>query len=239
MDDLRDLLLLQEIDEDIKQRNQVCRSIPLEIEGLRIELENIGREREENQDKLKELKVKEREKEGKIEDFTTECNKYEAQQHEAKTNIVYSALSKEISTVKKEIRLVEEEVINLMTEIESLEEEIALQDKDFQQHEEEYKAQEKALLERKGEEEEQLEVLRARRSDVAFRVPGDLLKRYQRVRDNKEGLAVVRLKDSMCKGCFATVPIQTINEIRHNDDLKSCENCGRIIYYIEDDDGNG
>ncbi len=239
MDDLRDLLLLQEIDEDIKQRERICRSIPEEIEDLRKELEGIGKEREENQKKLKALKVKEREKEGRIEDLTAECSRYEAQQMEAKSNVVYSALATEISGVKKEIRKFEEDALELMTEIESLEEKITLQDNDFQQHEDEFKWKEKELLERKSEEEDQLEVLRVRRGDVAFRVPAGLLKRYQRIRDNKEGHAVVRLKDGMCGGCFAAIPIQTINEIKHEDDLKSCESCGRIIYYMEDDDENG
>jgi hypothetical protein len=234
MDDLRTLLSVQDLDEKIQALESVSGSVPVEIERLREELRDLGKTCEEKTERLTGLKVREREKEGQLEDLRVQRSRFETQLHEAKNNVVYSALKQEIMAVDRESAEIEEEAVNLMQEIEDLEGEIDRERETLAAHESEFKDREAALLGRKREADERLEALRAEREEVAGRLPPGLRKRYDRIRRSKDGHAVVPLKDNICGGCFASIPIQRINEIRHDDELKSCENCGRIIYYMNE-----
>jgi predicted nucleic acid-binding Zn-ribbon protein len=231
MDELTILLNVQKLDEEIRELEALSRSVPVEIERFQNELEHLGRTCRKKSEKLKELKVKEREKEGQIDDLNSQRNRYEAQLREAKNNVVYSALKQEIGAVDHEIQGVVELAVALMEQIEELEKEIHQEKETLESHEKEFQDKETTLLERKRKTDERLGSLRKEREEIVVLVPEKLRNRYERIRNSKEGLAVVPLKENICGGCFASIPIQRINEIRHEEDLKSCENCGRIIYY--------
>ncbi len=230
------LLEVQDYDREISELEDVCNSIPVDIRKMLSELESVGRGCDEKEERLKALKVREARVELDVKDLETQIVRFKEQQMQARNNVVYSALETEISETRKKISSLEDDGIELMEEIETLEEEIRLWHEDYELQEREFKSREAELMRQKGEAEEKLEVLRARRNDVASRVPEDLRRRYQRVRDRKAGPVVVPLRGDTCAGCFGTIPIQRINEIRHDEDLKSCENCGRIIYCPDEDD---
>ncbi len=235
-EELVTLLEVQDYDREIGELEGVCNSIPVDIEKMLAELETVGRGCGEKEGHLKALKVREAGVELEVGDLETQIVRFKEQQMQARNNVVYSALDTEISETKKKINGLEDSGIELMEEIEALEEEIRLWHKDYELQEREFKSREAELMRQKGEAEEKLKVLRARRNDVASRVPEGLRQRYQRVRDRKAGPVVVPLRGDTCAGCFGTIPIQRINEIRHDEDLKSCENCGRIIYCSDEDD---
>lgn len=234
MDDLSILLDVQELDEEIRTLVAVSDSVPVEIDRLRADLRHLGKTCEEKTGRLTALKVREREKEGQIEDLRTQKARFEAQLLEAKNNIVYSALKQEVAAVEREIGEIEEEAVDQMQEIEDLEAEIDRERETLALHESEFKDRETDLLAGKQDADGRLESLRTRRGAVAAGLPPALLKRYDRIRRSKEGRALVPLKGDACGGCFAQIPIQRINEIRHDPELKSCENCGRILYFRDE-----
>ena len=232
MVNLATLLKVQEIDEEIRALEAVTRAIPVEIDGLRGELEAHAKTCQQNRNRLKELKVKEREKEGKVQDLDVQIGRLKQQLLEAKNNVVYQVLLKEIEKIKQEVDQVEDEGLEMIGSIDSLSAQVKDEEAAYEAHEREFKAEEASLLKRKGEAEARLKQLRDKRAQEIPLVPEDLRKRYQRIRDNKEGLAVVPLKDNVCSGCYNTIPIQKVNEIKHESGLKSCHQCGRILYYI-------
>jgi predicted nucleic acid-binding Zn-ribbon protein len=231
MDDLKALLELQEIDEEIRELEGICSAIPVEIEDQRIKLEKFSKACDESENALRELRIREDKIELDIEEQREQIVRFEHQQSETKSNAIYSALNKKIEDATKRIDQLMEQGLELIDKIDSQKNEVDLQRKECERHEREFKTHEAELLEQKGDTENSLKDLREKRVLSANQVPGDLLKRYQRIKDNKAGLAVVPMKDNACSGCFGTIPIQKVNEIKHNDELKSCDNCGRIIYY--------
>ena len=234
MDDLSALLELQEIDEDIKELEGICRPVRIGGAGLQATQTRAGKAWEEKQWELKELRVKEGKIELDLKDLRSRLVRYERQQVECKTNVVYSALNNKIKQAEQQISDKEDEGLQLIEEIDALEKEIDMQRKEYEENAREFKARESELLGQKRETEGILRQLRQKKERAAKRVPDDLRKRYKRIRDNKEGLAVVPLRDNVCSGCFGVVPIQKVNEIKHDDELKSCDSCGRIIYYNEE-----
>jgi len=97
-----------------------------------------------------------------------------------------------------------------------------------------YLAQKNEIDDSVKETEEKLKILDMKRSQMTVDVDKANLKRYERILENKKGLAIVPVKGNSCGGCFMNVPEQVINEIKMHDRLILCEMCARILY-LEDD----
>ena len=55
---------------------------------------------------------------------------------------------------------------------------------------------------------------------------------YERLRGRYKR-AIVPVKDDTCLGCFIRLPTSLSAKGRENDAVIICENCGRILYWLE------
>ena len=70
-------------------------------------------------------------------------------------------------------------------------------------------------------------------AERARAVPGvdpKILKQYDRILTNRDGMAIVGVKDSACSGCNMSVPPQVVNLIKMYERIITCEVCNRILY---------
>lgn len=69
------------------------------------------------------------------------------------------------------------------------------------------------------------------REVVAGAVPGDLLKLYDKLREQQGGIGAAKLYQRSCQGCRQELAITELNEIRSAapDTVVRCENCRRIL----------
>jgi predicted nucleic acid-binding Zn-ribbon protein len=66
---------------------------------------------------------------------------------------------------------------------------------------------------------------------VAGSVPADLLKLYEKLREQQGGVGAARLYQRKCEGCHIELNITELNEVRAAapDTVVRCENCRRIL----------
>lgn len=69
------------------------------------------------------------------------------------------------------------------------------------------------------------------RALVAASVPADLLKLYEKLREQQGGIGAARLYQRKCEGCHIELNITELNEVRAAaaDAVVRCENCRRIL----------
>ncbi|NML49419.1 hypothetical protein HHL19_03525 [Streptomyces sp. R302] len=69
------------------------------------------------------------------------------------------------------------------------------------------------------------------REVVAGTVPADLLKLYDKLREQQGGVGAARLYQRKCEGCHIELNITELNEVRAaaKDTVVRCENCRRIL----------
>lgn len=69
------------------------------------------------------------------------------------------------------------------------------------------------------------------REVVAASVPADLLKLYDKLREQQGGIGAAKLYQRTCQGCRQELAITELNEIRKAapDTVVRCENCRRIL----------
>ena len=231
---LRTLLRLQELDLRIELLAARELEIPKQKGKFEIHRERLTAELEERRKVCHDLKLEQREVEGEIDQMQTHVDKYETQLYAVRKNEEYQALLHEIDMLKKQVGLKEERIITIMMGLDDaqarLEEdknriEGELREIDAQCDEVDSELDE-AIAERKGIES-QCEPLKEQ-------VAPDLLRRYKRVRKNKEtGAVVVPLNDEVCSGCNMAIPAQIVNEVLAGEKTHACVHCGRILYYRE------
>lgn len=69
------------------------------------------------------------------------------------------------------------------------------------------------------------------RGVVAGAVPADLMKLYEKLREQQGGVGAARLYQRKCEGCHIELNITELNEVRAaaKDTVLRCENCRRIL----------
>ena len=65
-------------------------------------------------------------------------------------------------------------------------------------------------------------------------MPEDALSRYRRILKSKRDVAVVPIRHGACGGCHMKVTPQTVLSAKAADHLVSCDNCGRLIYWLDE-----
>ena len=80
---------------------------------------------------------------------------------------------------------------------------------------------------------EKAKALIDQRSAALQPVPGDILKRYDHLRTNKQGLAIVAVEDNnSCGGCKMGLSSNLVRQIARNLEPVTCENCTRILFVV-------
>ncbi|MBI4840875.1 MAG: hypothetical protein HY803_07350 [candidate division NC10 bacterium] len=224
------LLELQRLDQAIARLEAEGRAIPQEIQALEARLTEAGAGLDQAKAKADQIQKERRAKERELDEATINSKKKQARLFEIKTNEEYSAVLKEIESLKEKSSKLEEEILNLLEKGDVAARTVTDAEKGF-------KAAESLHQNERTEKEGQLARLRQElanlqeaRKGQASRLDTDLLRQYTRLRKSR-GVAVVAVKDGSCGGCGISLTPQTYTEVRRNDRMFTCSSCNRILYF--------
>ena len=149
----------------------------------------------------------------------------------AKTNEHYKAFQNEIDFIEKEIRKADDRILELMTESEALDGNVKKADGALAEEKKSVEAEKKQARERTAVDQAQLDVLRAERATAVAGLPRATASTYERVKKKWNGAAVAEVEAGRCTACQLMLRPQYFQEVRKGDQLMTCENCGRFLYY--------
>ncbi|CAK8720416.1 MAG: hypothetical protein D3920_16935 [Candidatus Electrothrix sp. AW2] len=151
---------------------------------------------------------------------------------QVQTSREHQALLKEIEDAKKTIKDTEEQLLQVMEQVEA-------EEAKAKELENLCAGEQKLLTEQTSKVNKAIEkfnkqrlAVQEKRNKMAQNVPSSRLKRYDKLLKKREGLAVVRVIDAVCQGCFMTIPPQKYNDIRMGEQIFSCPTCQRTLYYL-------
>ena len=231
---VKKLVELQTIDAEIYRIKRELKEKPAFVEVLKqkFEVKKENLKALENKSKTeqvhrKSLEVEMQSKDGDIAKANTQLTSL-------KTNREYQAKLSEIENIKADKSLIEEKILISYDASDAINKDIDSEKKILAEEENKYLTEKKQVDAAILEMDEQLKVLVNKRNQLIPSIEKINLSRYERVLDNKDGLAIVPVSGNSCGGCFMNVPEQVINEIKMHERLISCEMCSRILY-LEDD----
>jgi len=74
--------------------------------------------------------------------------------------------------------------------------------------------------------------LKKAREELSTNISKPLLFRYERLR-GKLKRAIVPVKNDICLGCFLRQPTSIGVKGREDEQIFTCENCGRMLYWLD------
>jgi len=231
---IRKLVELQVMDEEIFRFKRELREKPAQVEAFKNEFESKKINLKGLEDKLKVIQVKQKESELDLKVKEETIAKTDASLSLIKTNKEYQARLLEIENLKADKSLVEEKILLGFDEVEAARKALETEKAVVTQYEKEFNAKKKQLDDDVAVIGDQLKVKESQRARIAPEVRPDLLSRYERVLKNKDGLGIVKVADHTCGGCFMHLTEQVLNELKKYEQIISCDQCARILYLADE-----
>lgn len=229
---LAQLVSLQAIDLEI---DQIDNAIKAEQDGLDKRISALAKREafiNELQEQISSQQKESRTLEGEMADKMDHVRDRQSKMMQVQTGREQTALLKEIEDAKKNAKENEERIMAIMLSIEKLTTQVT-EEKNLLKGEKELVAEEtekvRANIEviNKGKKEKDIE-----RNDQAGKIKAGTLRKYDTLRQRRNGLAVINVVDGVCQGCFMAIPPQLFNRLLRGDELFDCPTCQRMIHYV-------
>jgi len=229
--DLKLVVRLQEIDNRLAELAREIATLPKHIAEIAKKL--VSHERKLDADRAAlAANQKERKKcETEIPVQEQKISKLKDQMLSTKTNEQYRAFQNEIEFCLKEIRRLEDRILEMMGESEPLEKnvkaaEVALKEEKAQVEAEKTLARERTAVDQKASSE-----LGTERAGIAKEITPATYQQYERVRKGRKGIAVAEVVDGRCTACYMVLRPQYFQDVKRTESILFCESCQRILYY--------
>jgi len=231
--DLERLVELQRLDSEIAEVEAAAAAIPGVIRRIEEQLMKAKAALDAVTAETDRMMKLRRQQERELEEVTDQLKKRQSRLFEIKTNQEYSAVLKEIEGLKYKVSVLEEAILVLLDQIE-------VELKVRAEEEQRVRSSEAEALRDTQRKEDELRQLRGRLSELrgarmgwSKNVESSLLQQYLRLLKSRAGLAVAPATDGSCEGCHVALTPQLYNEVRRNEEILTCERCGRILYWRE------
>ncbi len=225
------LVALQDLDSEAVQVAARKQSLP---EKLRL-LEETRQKRQaavdEDGEKLKGVIQRHRDQEEQLKRGADALKKAKQRLLDVKTNKEYQAILKEMEVIETLQGKVEDEIISLLEQADHMKAVVKQGEKDLSTFLTVFADEKQALEGQVQALDDTLIRLKEKRQALLEALPGDLVRRYETIREKRNGLAVISVWKEVCNGCHMNIPPQMYIELQRSQELRTCPNCHRIIYW--------
>ena len=215
------LVDLQAVDTQLSDLNELLGDLPKKVDKLHQGEESLIKAVDNGKNRLKEIELALNKAEHRLADIKQKIDKLKDQLSLVTSNKQYDALTQEIEYLKQEMDEVELEDLELEEEKEN---NLELLSEDLKTR----RIRLENLIAESADKKSELEKERKKKS---IHFDPSVLGRYVRIRDARDGLAVVTINRNSCSACGFVVPPQTVSVIRKKTLLYNCDVCSRFLYF--------
>jgi hypothetical protein len=229
--ELEKLIALQELDLEIRELQKEIADVPRKKAEIERQFNEFAAEYLDKKTRLDTSRREHRQLELDLLDTQQKLEKYKSDLMRVRNQTEYSAALREIDTAKKTIGGLETQILEKLETIEALDHEVKTRTPEIEAKRHQFDvliadystATDRLTL--------QLNKLHERRQQLVATIRRDWLGRYNRLADTRDGLALAEVRDGSCKACFMSVRPQVYADVRKGDDILTCDNCSRILYF--------
>jgi uncharacterized protein len=228
-EDLKWLVELQKIDNQIYQLTSEERNIESQIQRMKHEIE---------EKKLNKVKLIRRQRD-LTEDkdtYVTDIADHKRILDQKETDLDNDKKTKkehikrEVKKLEKAVEVFDDRVTELTTEIDSIIAEISEIEKFISKTDKKIKTEEKRKNEISKLNVKDLEKLEKKKQKIEKSIRTPFLNHYNRIMKIRNGMAItIVTPEGLCNGCKIHIPYQLQQKIKLKDDYNICEGCGRIL----------
>ena len=229
MSQLHNLLRLQGIDTEIREKKQRLRDV-LQAQKGGQELDEVRQRHERSGEALQEAQMRQKALEFELNQISNKRRDSEQRLYSGKVQNPkeLADLQHEIDSLARRRSGVEDELLEAMLEVESAQEEDESASEQLDEMEAIWGRQQTALAREQDELATRLNALLAAREEQLVRVDPKNLVAYESTRSKRGGVAMAVVKDGLCQMCGVRVSSNKVSAA-HDGRLVRCGSCDRIL----------
>jgi uncharacterized protein len=228
--DIKNLRELQEADRETARLNAEVASLPKRVALIEAKLADSKSRKQAAEAAIKAGEANRRKYEAHILDLQQKISKYRDQMLDVKTNEQYRALTHEVEFGQKQIREIEDKILEQMVAAESLERDLKKADAELKEEAADIEREKAEAHTRTEEDEKLLAEWNAKRATLRAAISPDTLRHYDRV-SKLRGSGLAEAVEHRCSACHVMLRPQVYNDVRANDTILTCDSCQRILWF--------
>ncbi len=234
LDVIEKLLILQDRDRKLLKVQDELAHFPHEREQLEARAVSTQSGLDTAKTRVKQIESDRKKLELDVEAKKQLIEKYGLQQFQTKKNEEYRALAHEIEMCKEVIHRLEDQQLDLMEHAESAQKQVALAALSAAEAKKAVDSRLADLNAREQNLQRDKSELEKNRNELAQAVDETSYSRYERLFKQKGNNVVVGVQHGVCGGCHMQLSRQIIVSCQAEQEIVTCPNCGRILYYTRD-----
>jgi predicted nucleic acid-binding Zn-ribbon protein len=231
--ELEKLIALQNLDTTIRRLEKELVAIPQRRAEIENEFDQRAFEIRALENQRDEAKHNRSRLENEVIDQRSRAERAERNLMSSKKQDEYTAAIREADAARKQISTLETQVLEQMESLEKAEAALTERAEEIASLNSDREARLKAFDEETQKQSDQLIVARREREQVFANLPKAMSTMYSRISARiRDGVAVAEARNRSCTACFMSLRPQVMAEIRRGEEIITCDNCGRILFYV-------
>ena len=234
--ELQQLVALQNLDTTIRKLEKDLEAIPQRRAEIEAEFDQRAFEIRALENRRDEAKHNRARLENEVVEQKGRAERAERNLMSSKKQDEYTAAIREADAARKQISTFETQILETMEVLEETEGALKERADEIASLNSDREARLKLFDDEKNSQSEQLTAARAEREKVSAALPKAMSSLYSRISARiRDGVAVAEARNRSCTACFMSLRPQVMAEIRRGEEGITCDNCGRILYYVHAD----
>ena len=234
--ELQQLVALQKLDTSIRRLQEELEAIPKRRAEIEAEFDQRAfeiRALETSRDEARHSRVH----------LETEIAEQRARAERAERNLMsskkqdeYTAAIREADAARKQISALETQVLEQMEALEKAEGSLNERADEIASLNSGRDARLKAFDQETQLQAEKVTSSRSERERLLNELPKSMASLYARISARiRDGVAVAEARNGACMACFMALRPQAMAQVRRGEEVVTCDNCNRILYYAPSD----
>ena len=230
--DLEHLIVLQRLDSTVLDAQRRLADEPGRQQAFDARLETTLAAMAAAKERLGENQNARRAIEKDVAVHQGRLSKFRDQLMAVKTNVEYQAVQKEIEFAQKEVKTLEDGILERMLEADELTAALKRAESERAAEQKAVDAERRMLASELSELRTTLERLTKERTALVASLDPHTFKIFDVVSKRRNGVAMAQARDGICTICHVRLRPQVFNTVLRNEQILQCDSCGRILYHI-------
>lgn len=232
--ELSRLIDVQEIDKVIREVTQGLERLPEELKAGEAALEELKAAHVVRLQELEDLKAQRRNTEMEMAEMEEGIKTSRQRLMEIKSNIEYKAMLKEIAFKEDQRDQRETRILEFMDLMETQSRLIADQNRQMEEQDAVLAQQRQEVTAQMAVLHKEMAGLEEKRKKLRKGVPATLLKRYEFIRQRRNGTAIAPVHEGVCLGCHMNILPQQFIDLQKGLEILQCPHCQRILFWADE-----
>jgi uncharacterized protein len=231
--ELQKLITLQNLDTTIRKLEKDQEAVPERRAEIEREFDQRAFEIRALENRRDEAKHTRARLENEVVEQRGRAERAERNLMSSKKQDEYTAAIREADAARKQISQLETQILEQLETLEQAEAALNERADEIASLNSDRAARLKAFDDETGTIGDRLAVARKERDEVFANLPKQMSGMYARIKARiRDGVAVAEARNRSCSACFMSLRPQVMAEIRRGEEVLTCDNCGRILYFV-------